>query len=136
MQEFLPHPLPHPPHVDKRSKLSRLGIFKESAGTQNGPELPGPHVKMALNKKTSQEHVLVFCGRRRGSRYCNVMLDIMAGGRMGLQLLSVRQRDGACTDDTGQSNHLSYLPDMFFFALDSTPKNLIMMDLTAPTRIL
>jgi hypothetical protein len=55
---------------------------------------------------------------------------------MGLQLLSVRQRDGACTDDTGPSNHLSYLPDMFFFALDSTPKNLIMMDLTAPTRIL
>ena len=61
MQEFLPPPLPHPPHVDKRSELRRLCIFKESAGTQNGPELPGPHVEMTRKP----EHQEVFIPNKR-----------------------------------------------------------------------
>ena len=43
----------------------RLCIFKESAGTQNGPELPGPHVEMTRKPK----HQEVFIPNKKSSEF-------------------------------------------------------------------
>ena len=46
-------------------RVFRLCIFQESAGTQNGPKLPGPQVKMTRKPK----HQEVFIPNKKSAEF-------------------------------------------------------------------